>query len=55
MQTSGPSATTVWERICKNKQPVVEPKESALFNQANEVNITILLYSLHVLTFDLQG
>ncbi|XP_073396887.1 regulator of telomere elongation helicase 1 homolog isoform X3 [Physcomitrium patens] len=33
--TSGPAAT-VWERICRNKQPVVEPKESALFNQANE-------------------
>lgn len=36
LQTSGPAAT-VWERICRNKQPVVEPKESALFNQANEV------------------
>ncbi|KAG0608502.1 hypothetical protein M758_8G111000 [Ceratodon purpureus] len=36
--TPGPAATTttVWERICRNKQPVVEPKESALFNQANE-------------------
>lgn len=39
MQTSGSAATaaTVWERICRNKQPVVEPRESALFNQANEV------------------
>ncbi|XP_024539869.1 regulator of telomere elongation helicase 1 homolog [Selaginella moellendorffii] len=27
---------TLWERICKHKQPVVEPKESALFNQAHE-------------------
>ncbi|KAJ7524999.1 hypothetical protein O6H91_17G031600 [Diphasiastrum complanatum] len=30
------NTTSVWERICKHKQPVVEPKESALFNQINE-------------------
>ncbi|KAH9330651.1 hypothetical protein KI387_002759, partial [Taxus chinensis] len=28
--------STIWERICKHKQPVVEPKQSALFNYANE-------------------
>jgi regulator of telomere elongation helicase 1 len=40
MQMSAATAkgSTVWERICRNKQPVVEPRESALFNQANEVN-----------------
>ncbi|KAG6543819.1 hypothetical protein Mapa_014659 [Marchantia paleacea] len=30
------SSSTIWERISKFKQPVVEPRESALFNQANE-------------------
>ncbi|PKU82593.1 DNA repair helicase UVH6 [Dendrobium catenatum] len=27
---------TIWERICKNKQPVIEPKQSALFPNAVE-------------------
>lgn len=27
--------TTIWERITRYKQPVVEPRESALFNQVN--------------------
>ncbi|KAL0917929.1 hypothetical protein M5K25_013038 [Dendrobium thyrsiflorum] len=27
---------TIWERICKNKQPVIEPKQSALFPNAIE-------------------
>jgi regulator of telomere elongation helicase 1 len=33
--------TTIWERITRYKQPVVEPRESALFNQVNyrEANI----------------
>jgi len=46
MQVSGSAATaaTVWERICRNKQPVVEPRESALFNQANEVNFLTWQY-----------
>lgn len=41
---SGASAgsSTIWERICKHKQPVVEPKESALFNHANEDFLTKL-------------
>ncbi|CAM6128768.1 unnamed protein product [Calypogeia fissa] len=30
------NSSSIWERICKFKQPVVEPRESALFNQANE-------------------
>lgn len=37
-----PKSSTVWERICKHKQPVIEPKESALFNHANEDFITKL-------------
>lgn len=28
--------STIWERICKNKQPVIEPKQSALFPDAIE-------------------
>ncbi|GAQ79984.1 Helicase [Klebsormidium nitens] len=36
-QTPAPgAATTIWERITRHKQPVVEPREAALFNQANE-------------------
>ncbi|KAJ0985594.1 hypothetical protein J5N97_003950 [Dioscorea zingiberensis] len=27
---------TIWERICKNKKPVIEPKQSALFQHAIE-------------------
>lgn len=47
MQTPGSAATaaTVWERICRNKQPVVEPRESALFNQANEVIFLVVTLS----------
>ncbi|KAH7331577.1 hypothetical protein KP509_20G041000 [Ceratopteris richardii] len=37
-----PQSSTVWERICKHKQPVIEPKESALFNHANEDFVTKL-------------
>ncbi|KAI5070881.1 hypothetical protein GOP47_0013132 [Adiantum capillus-veneris] len=33
---AAPQSNTVWERICKHKQPVIEPKDSALFNHANE-------------------
>ncbi|KAH8937953.1 hypothetical protein BDL97_16G056800 [Sphagnum fallax] len=36
MSAATAKGSTVWERICRNKQPVVEPRESALFNQANE-------------------
>ncbi|KAG9459287.1 hypothetical protein H6P81_003795 [Aristolochia fimbriata] len=28
---SSTNSTTIWDRICKHKQPVIEPKESALF------------------------
>ncbi|KAL5975143.1 Regulator of telomere elongation helicase 1 [Asimina triloba] len=28
---SSANSSTIWERICKHKQPVVEPKQSALF------------------------
>ncbi|XP_002528200.3 regulator of telomere elongation helicase 1 homolog isoform X1 [Ricinus communis] len=30
------SSTTIWERICKHKQPVVEPRQSSLFPLAIE-------------------
>ncbi|KAF3320976.1 regulator of telomere elongation helicase 1 [Carex littledalei] len=29
-------ASTIWERICKHKHPVIEPKQSALFSHAIE-------------------
>lgn len=35
-QGTSTKSTTIWDRICKHKQPVVEPKQSALFNHANE-------------------
>jgi regulator of telomere elongation helicase 1 len=35
-QGASTKLTTIWDRICKHKQPVVEPKQSALFNYANE-------------------
>ncbi|CAK7356664.1 unnamed protein product [Dovyalis caffra] len=30
------NSTTIWERICKHKKPVVEPRQSSLFPQAIE-------------------
>ncbi|KAL5698490.1 DNA helicase [Ranunculus cassubicifolius] len=30
------SSSTIWERICKYKQPVVEPKQSSLFSSSIE-------------------
>eukprot|EP01018_Ginkgo_biloba_P023975 Gb_04351 [translate_table: standard] len=35
-QGTSANSSTIWERICKHKQPVVEPKQSSLFNYANE-------------------
>ncbi|KAJ6308891.1 hypothetical protein OIU76_018477, partial [Salix suchowensis] len=34
--TSQANATTIWERICKHKKPVVEPRQSSLFPLAIE-------------------
>lgn len=34
---TGGAATTIWERITKLKQPVEEPRDSALFQAAIEV------------------
>ncbi|KAJ8637753.1 hypothetical protein MRB53_012020 [Persea americana] len=34
--SSSTNPSTIWERICKHKQPVVEPKQSALFSYAIE-------------------
>ncbi|RZC50378.1 hypothetical protein C5167_018802 [Papaver somniferum] len=36
------NSTTIWERICKNKQPVVEPRQSSLFSSAIEDYVTKL-------------
>lgn len=33
---SSRESSTIWDRICKNKQPVVEPKQTTLFPQAIE-------------------
>lgn len=35
-QGTSTKPTTIWDRICKHKQPVVEPKQSSLFNHAIE-------------------
>ncbi|XP_061960529.1 regulator of telomere elongation helicase 1 homolog [Populus nigra] len=32
------NSTTIWERICKHKKPVVEPRQSSLFPLAIEVS-----------------
>jgi regulator of telomere elongation helicase 1 len=32
------NSTTIWERICKHKKPVVEPRQSSLFLSSIEVN-----------------
>ncbi|XP_076952033.1 regulator of telomere elongation helicase 1 homolog [Bidens hawaiensis] len=42
--TSGTStnSTTIWERICKHKRPVVEPRQSSLFPQAIDDYMTKL-------------
>lgn len=37
MQSHANSAT-IWERICKHKKPVVEPRQSSLFLSSIEVN-----------------
>ncbi|KAI3995365.1 hypothetical protein MKX01_015105 [Papaver californicum] len=36
------NSTTVWERICKYKQPVVEPRQSSLFSSCIEDYVTKL-------------
>ncbi|KAI3863649.1 hypothetical protein MKW92_053648 [Papaver armeniacum] len=36
------NSTSIWERICKNKQPVVEPRQSSLFSSAIEDYVTKL-------------
>ncbi|KAK1282794.1 DNA repair helicase UVH6 [Acorus calamus] len=33
---SSTNSSTIWERICKHKNPVIEPKQSALFSRAIE-------------------
>ncbi|XP_058074806.1 regulator of telomere elongation helicase 1 homolog isoform X2 [Magnolia sinica] len=33
---SSTNLNTIWERICKHKQPVIEPKQSALFSYSIE-------------------
>ncbi|CAA0837238.1 RAD3-like DNA-binding helicase protein [Striga hermonthica] len=37
-----PTSTTIWERICKHKLPVVEPRQSSLFPLAIEDYMTKL-------------
>ncbi|PON35161.1 DNA helicase (DNA repair), Rad3 type [Trema orientale] len=34
--TSQANSTTIWERICKHKKPVVEPRQSSLFSVSIE-------------------
>lgn len=57
LQSHG-NLTTIWERICKYKKPVVEPRQSTLFQLAIEVQkqnthlITILPWLNVFLTLD---
>ncbi|OVA13874.1 Helicase-like [Macleaya cordata] len=39
---SSTNSSTIWERICKYKQPVVEPKQSSLFSSSIEDYMTKL-------------
>ncbi|KAL0319224.1 UNVERIFIED_CONTAM: Regulator of telomere elongation helicase 1 [Sesamum angustifolium] len=39
------NSTTIWERICKHKLPVVEPRQSTLFLWQLNCNILVLLVS----------
>lgn len=41
------NSSTVWERICKYKQPVVEPRQSSLFPLA--IDVSNLSYILNIL------
>ncbi|KAL6568135.1 Regulator of telomere elongation helicase 1 [Orobanche hederae] len=41
-QQNLPTSTTIWERICKHKLPVVEPRQSSLFLLAIEDYMTKL-------------
>ncbi|KAF9615542.1 hypothetical protein IFM89_024390 [Coptis chinensis] len=41
-QDSSTNTSTIWERICKHKQPVVEPKQSSLFSSSIEDYMTKL-------------
>ncbi|PIA42612.1 hypothetical protein AQUCO_02000207v1 [Aquilegia coerulea] len=40
--SSSTNSSTIWERICKHKQPVIEPKQSSLFNSSIEDFMTKL-------------
>lgn len=50
---------SIWERICKHKRPVIEPRESALFASSIKVNLlcnimkpypsTISIWIYHIL------
>ncbi|XP_062089395.1 regulator of telomere elongation helicase 1 homolog isoform X2 [Humulus lupulus] len=35
-KTSHANSTTLWERICRHKKPVVEPRQSSLFSESIE-------------------
>lgn len=52
-------SSTIWERICKHKLPVVEPRQSSLFPTAIEVRhtifVTFLLFILSVFDSDMLG
>ncbi|KAL9666278.1 hypothetical protein QQ045_000604 [Rhodiola kirilowii] len=40
--TGSTNSSTVWERICRHKQPVVEPRQSSLFSSAIDDYMTKL-------------
>ena len=44
MLQSHANSTTLWERICRHKKPVVEPRQSSLFSESIEVTYTSTSY-----------
>lgn len=47
-------SNTIWERICKHKKPVVEPRQSSLFSLAIEVIIIASLIKISTIPADVQ-
>ncbi|GJY80401.1 hypothetical protein Tco_0493152 [Tanacetum coccineum] len=37
------TSSTIWERICQHKLPVVEPRQTSLFPEAIEVTFSVLI------------
>ncbi|XP_015933676.1 regulator of telomere elongation helicase 1 homolog [Arachis duranensis] len=42
---SNETSTSIWERICKHKKPVIEPRESSLFPSSIKVKLLFMSYT----------